>query len=62
MRGFSFRMNGVGAIRRALDESQFWACIERQIRDPKLSSAVLDLNGSEGCFTLIGRDGVVRSC
>src|SRR5208282_4588204 len=28
---FSFRMNGVGAPRHALDESQFWACIEHQV-------------------------------
>jgi hypothetical protein len=36
------------ATQHALEESQFWAFIERQVRDPKLSSGVLDLNGSEG--------------
>ena len=33
MRGFSFWMNGVGKQLSMLDESQFRACIERQVRD-----------------------------
>jgi ABC-type iron transport system FetAB ATPase subunit len=55
MRGFSFWCYERlwQATQHALDESQFWACIERQVRDLKLSSAVLDLNGSEGWLAVI---------